>query len=40
MSLAKGPEFRAMVVMACDQDILPLDERAADMADAATRRYL
>lgn len=35
MSLAKGLEFRAVVVMACDQGILPLDERIADAADEA-----
>ena len=35
MSLAKGLEFRAVVVMACDEGILPLDERAADAADEA-----
>ncbi len=35
MSLAKGLEFRAVVVMACDQGILPLDERVADAADEA-----
>jgi hypothetical protein len=33
MSLAKGLEFRAVVVMACDEGILPLDERVADAAD-------
>src|ERR1700688_2985493 len=27
MSQAKGLEFRAVVVMACDEGILPLDER-------------
>lgn len=35
MSLAKGLEFRAVVVMACDEGILPLDERIADAADEA-----
>src|SRR5690606_27853998 len=35
MHLAKGLEFRAVVVMACDQGILPLDERIADAADEA-----
>jgi hypothetical protein len=35
MSLAKGFEFRAVVVMACDEGILPLDERVADAADEA-----
>lgn len=33
MHLAKGLEFRAVVVMACDQDVLPLEERVADVAD-------
>lgn len=35
MHLAKGLEFRAVCVMACDQGILPLDERVADAADEA-----
>jgi superfamily I DNA/RNA helicase len=35
MSLAKGLEFRAVVVMACDEGVLPLDERIADAADEA-----
>ena len=35
MPLAKGLEFRAVVVMACDQGLLPLDERVADAADEA-----
>ncbi|OUI96686.1 DNA helicase [Acetobacter indonesiensis] len=35
MSLAKGLEFRAVVVMACDEGHLPLDERVADAADEA-----
>lgn len=35
MHLAKGLEFRAVVVMACDQGLLPLDERVADAADEA-----
>lgn len=35
MSLAKGLEFRAVVVMACEQGVLPLDERVADAADEA-----
>jgi hypothetical protein len=33
MSLAKGLEFRAVVVMACDEGTLPLDERVVDAAD-------
>lgn len=35
MSLAKGLEFRAVVVMACDEGTLPLDGRVADAADEA-----
>src|SRR5690606_15569583 len=35
MSLAKGLEFRGVVVMACDEGVLPLDERVADAADEA-----
>ncbi len=35
MSLAKGLEFRAVSIMACDEGILPLDERVADAADEA-----
>jgi hypothetical protein len=35
MNLAKGLEFRAVVVMACDEGVLPLDERVADAADEA-----
>lgn len=35
MSLAKGLEFRAVAVMACDESVLPLDERVADAADEA-----
>jgi hypothetical protein len=35
MSLAKGLEFRAVVVMACDEGVLPLDERVADAVDEA-----
>lgn len=33
MHLAKGLEFRAVAVMACDQGVLPLEERVADVAD-------
>src|SRR5690606_11004767 len=36
MHLAKGLEFRAVVVMACDDDIIPLQERielAGDQSD-------
>lgn len=35
MSLAKGLEFRAVIIMACDEGTLPLDERVADAADEA-----
>ena len=35
MHLAKGLEFRAVVVMACDEGILPLDDRIEDAADEA-----
>jgi superfamily I DNA/RNA helicase len=35
MSLAKGLEFRAVVVLACYEGILPLDERVSDAADEA-----
>jgi superfamily I DNA/RNA helicase len=33
MHLAKGLEFRAVAVMACDEDLLPLDSRVAAAAD-------
>ncbi len=33
MHLAKGLEFRAVMVMACDQGVLPLEERVSDVAD-------
>ncbi len=33
MHLAKGLEFRAVVVMACDDDVLPLQERLQTVAD-------
>lgn len=33
MHLAKGLEFRAVAVMACDQGVLPLEERVRDVAD-------
>lgn len=35
MHLAKGLEFRAVAVMACDEGVLPLDTRVADAADEA-----
>lgn len=33
MHLAKGLEYRAVVVMACDDDVLPLQERIESVAD-------
>ena len=33
MHLAKGLEFRAVVVMACDDVVIPLQERIAAVAD-------
>ena len=33
MHLAKGLEFRAVVVMACDDEIIPLQERIETVAD-------
>ena len=35
MHMAKGLEFKAVVVMACDEGTLPLDDRIADAADEA-----
>jgi superfamily I DNA/RNA helicase/mRNA-degrading endonuclease RelE of RelBE toxin-antitoxin system len=35
MHLAKGLEFRAVVVMACDDEIIPLQERVETVADEA-----
>lgn len=35
MHLAKGLEFRAVVVMACDDDVLPLQARLEAVADEA-----
>ncbi len=35
MHLAKGLEFRAVAVMACDEGVLPLDARIEDAADDA-----
>lgn len=35
MSLAKGLEFRATALLACDEGVLPLDERISDAADEA-----
>ena len=33
MHLAKGLEFRAVTVMACDDEVLPLQERIETVAD-------
>ncbi len=35
MHLAKGLEFRAVVVMACDDEIVPLQERIETVGDDA-----
>lgn len=35
MHLAKGLEFKAVVVMACDDEVLPLSERIENVADEA-----
>jgi superfamily I DNA/RNA helicase len=35
MHLAKGLEFRAVVVMACDDGVLPLEERLETLGDDA-----
>jgi superfamily I DNA/RNA helicase len=35
MHLAKGLEFRAIVVMACDDEVIPLQERIETVADNA-----
>jgi superfamily I DNA/RNA helicase len=35
MHLAKGLEFRAVVVMACDDEIIPLQERIEAVGDDA-----
>lgn len=35
MHLAKCLEFRAVVVMACDDEVLPLQERVKAIADLA-----
>jgi pyrimidine operon attenuation protein/uracil phosphoribosyltransferase len=37
MHLAKGLEFRAVAVMACDDDVLPLQARIESVADDADR---
>ena len=36
MHLAKGLEFRAVVVMACDDEIIPLQSRIETVADDDT----
>ena len=33
MHLAKGLEFRAVAVMACDDEVIPLQERIESIAD-------
>jgi len=35
MHLAKGMEFRAIAVMACDDEVIPLQERIETVADEA-----
>ena len=35
MHLAKGLEFRAVVVMACDDEVIPSQERIETIADEA-----
>src|SRR5207249_1189709 len=35
MHLAKGLEFRAVVVMACDDEVIPLQERIESVGDDA-----
>jgi len=35
MHLAKGLEFRAVIVMACDDDVVPLQERIGSVGDEA-----
>jgi len=38
MHLAKGLEFRAVVVMACDDDVIPAQARIADVGDESDLR--
>jgi superfamily I DNA/RNA helicase len=38
MHLAKGLEFRAVAVMACDNEIIPPQERIETVSDAADLR--
>lgn len=40
MHLAKGLEFRAVVVMACDDEIIPLQERISSVADESDLREI
>lgn len=47
MHQAKGLEYRAVIVMACDEDIIPSQERIESIADESdleevynTERYL
>jgi superfamily I DNA/RNA helicase len=35
MHLAKGLEFRAVAVMACDDEVIPLQERIESVADSS-----
>ncbi len=35
MHLAKGLEFRAVAVMACDDEVVPLQQRIDEVADEA-----
>ena len=35
MHLAKGLEFRAVAVMACDDEVIPLQDRIETVADSA-----
>jgi len=35
MHLAKGLEFRAVAVMACDDEVIPLQERIETVTDAS-----
>lgn len=35
MHMAKGLEFRAVVVMACDDEVIPLQERIESVGDDA-----
>jgi hypothetical protein len=40
MHLAKGLEYKAIVVMACDDDVLPLQERVETVADEAELEHV